>query len=147
MITRYESATKIADVTTSMTDVDDAINSQRPKKASTITTYAWGYQVRCERYGDVVCLTMNDADGSGTLPQSGDSSEALPVGYRPTADVATVCRYGALPIENTTKFKDNVGFLTIHSDGTCNWAFSNAPTEAQRWTWSISYTTNDAFPS
>lgn len=145
MITRYESTTKIADVTTSMADVDNAINSQRPKKASTTANYAWGYQVRCERYGDVVCLTMNDADGSGTLPQSGSASETLPVGYRPTADVSTTCRYGAMSNGGTPS--DMVGFLTIHPDGTCNWAFSRTPASSQRWTWSISYITNDAFPS
>lgn len=122
-------------------DIQDVAS---PKKASTTANYPWGYQVRCERYGDVVCLMMNDADGSGALPQSGFGSESLPAGYRPTADVSTICRYGAMNIGGTPA--DLVGFLTIHTDGTCNWAFSRAPEGMARWTWSISYTTNNAFP-
>lgn len=115
-----------------------------PKKASTTVNYPYGYQVRCERYGDVVCLTMNDSTGSRALPQSGSGTQALPVGYRPTASVGTVCRYGAMDINGTPA--DLVGFITINTDGTCDWAFSRKPAGMARWTWSISYTTNNAFP-
>lgn len=122
-------------------DIQDVAS---PKKASTTVTYAYGYQVRCERYGDVVCLIMNDSTGSGTLPKSGSGAEKLPVGYRPTASVGTVCRYGATDTAGTPS--DLVGFITINTNGTCDWAFSRAPAGMARWTWSISYTTNNAFP-
>ena len=163
MITRYEGTDKVADVTGDVTasDLDNAktqavneskqytntqVNNNKPKKTSTNVTMANGNQVHCERYGDVVCLTMNDT-GSGTLQQSGTSRETIKVGYRPATAVSTLCRYGVSPSGITDTYIDNIGFLTVNTDGTVSWAFSTKPTGPQRWTWSISYITNDTFPS
>ena len=104
-----------------------------------------GNRVHCERYGDVVCLTMNSSSGT-KVAKSGTSTQTLPVGYRPTTAVSTISRYGAAPSSVSNVFIDNVGFLTVNTNGTISWGFSTEPTVAQRWTWSISYTTNNAFP-
>lgn len=116
-----------------------------PKKASYTGNLTYSNKVHCERYGDVVCVTMNSADGA-KLPKSGTSAGQLPVGYRPMTAVSTLCRYGANPTATTNVYADNIGFLTVNTDGTVSWAFSTTPPAVQRWTWSISYTTNNAFP-
>lgn len=116
-----------------------------PKKSSYTGNLTYSNKVYCERYGDVVCVTMNSADGT-KLPKSGTSAGQLPVGYRPITAVSTVCRYGANPTATPNVYADNIGFLTVNTDGTVSWAFSTTPPAVQRWTWSISYTTNNAFP-
>lgn len=116
-----------------------------PKKASYTGNLTYSNKVHCERYGDVVCVTMNSSDGA-KLPKSGTSAGRLPVGYRPITAVSTICRYGANPTAMTDVYADNVGFLTVNTDGTVSWGFSTEPPDVQRWTWSISYVTNDSFP-
>lgn len=161
MITRFEGKTKVADVVGSVTesDLDNAknqavneskqytntqVNNNKPKKASYTGNLTHSNKVHCERYGDVVCVTMSSSDGA-KLPQSGTSAGRINVGYRPITAVSTICRYGAMDISGTPA--DLVGFITINTDGTVSWAFSRAPAGPYRWTWSISYITNDAFPS
>lgn len=159
MIYRMNNATKVATVGggVSGSDLDNvkiqAVNeakqytdTQVSKKASTDQPMAYDYPVHCERYGDIVCLTMNSNAGNSTVIQSGTSVESLPVGYRPATAVSTLCRYGTKPSTVNDMFIDNVGFLTVNTDGTISWGLSNEPTSVQRWTWSISYITNDAFP-
>ena len=116
-----------------------------PKKASYTGNLTYSNEVHCERYGDVVCVTMNSADGT-KLPKSGTSAGQLPVGYRPITAASTLCRYGANPTATPNVYADNIGFLTVNTNGTVSWALSTTPPAVQRWTWSISYTTNNAFP-
>lgn len=162
MITRYDGTDKVADVVGSVTESDldnvknqavseskqytnTQVNNNKPKKASYTGNLTYYNKVHCERYGDVVCVTMNSADGT-KLPKSGTSGGQIPVGYRPITAVSTICRYGANPTAMTDVYADNVGFITINTDGTVTWGFSTTPPDVQRWTWSISYITNDAFP-
>lgn len=121
------------------------VNNNKPKKASYTGNLTYSNKVHCERYGDVVCATMNSSSGT-KLSKSGTSAGQLPVGYRPITAVSTICRYGTNPSDVTGIYIDNIGFLTVNTDGTVSWGFSTEPPDVQRWTWSISYTTNDAFP-
>ena len=155
MITRYEGTDKVADVTASQNKdwttqeiqdiAQDEAQKVAPKKASYTGGLTYSNEVHCERYGDIVCVTMNSSDGT-TLPKSGTSAGQIAVGYRPITAVSTVCRYGENPTAMTDVYADNIGFLTVNTDGTVSWEFSTEPTAPQRWTWSISYITNDAFP-
>lgn len=123
----------------------DAKNDKLRKKSYT-GNLTYSNDVHCERYGDVVCVTMNDSSDT-MLSQSGTSAGTINVGYRPATAVSTICRYGANATSVGGAYVDNVGFITVNTNGTVSWAFSTKPTEAQRWTWSITYITNDAFPN